>query len=112
MRNANGSIDLWPIQFSDYAADMRKSNAHNGLCQSSILAIGRGAVRALRRRIAIDEMGRSRGKPIEDACQQRPARSWIRAFRRRTHRVPVPRTARTQGPFRQTLPDRQPMVIR
>jgi hypothetical protein len=42
-RNANGSIDLWPIQFSDYAADTRKSNAHNDLRRSSILASGGGA---------------------------------------------------------------------
>jgi hypothetical protein len=48
MHNANDIIDLWPIQFSDYAADMRKSHMHNGLCQSSILATGCGAVRARR----------------------------------------------------------------
>jgi hypothetical protein len=43
MRKANGSIGLWPIQFSDCRADMRKSNMHNDLCQSSILARGGGA---------------------------------------------------------------------
>jgi hypothetical protein len=57
MRNANGCIDLWPIQFADYAADMRKSNVHNDLCQQSILATGGGAVCARRSQVGIDEMG-------------------------------------------------------
>jgi hypothetical protein len=31
--NTNDSIDLWPIQFSDYATDTRKLNVRNDLCQ-------------------------------------------------------------------------------
>jgi hypothetical protein len=42
-RKANGSIDLWPIWNSDCRADTRKSNVHNDLCQSLILAKGDGA---------------------------------------------------------------------
>jgi hypothetical protein len=57
MRKANGRIDLWPIQFSDCRADMRKSNMHNGLCQSSILARGGGAVRACLFPVRVDEKG-------------------------------------------------------
>jgi hypothetical protein len=61
MRNTNRCFDLWQIRSSDYPADMRKSNMRNHLCQSSILAIGCGAVRAWRSHVAIDEMGRAEG---------------------------------------------------
>jgi hypothetical protein len=45
MRNTNNSIDLWPIQFSDYAADTRKLNAYNALRQTPIVATRAGGVR-------------------------------------------------------------------
>jgi hypothetical protein len=57
MRKDNGSIDLWPIQFSDCRADMRKSNVHNGLCQSLILARGGGAALACLFPVRVDEKG-------------------------------------------------------
>jgi hypothetical protein len=41
-----GRFNFPIMQLSDHAADTRKSHANNGLCHSSILATGRGAVRA------------------------------------------------------------------
>jgi hypothetical protein len=64
MRNTNSSINLWPIQFSDYSADMRKSNAHNGLWKSSILARGDGAMRACLSPGRADERGSQRGDRV------------------------------------------------
>jgi hypothetical protein len=58
-RKPNGSIDLWPIQFSDCRADTRKSNPHNDLCQTLILAVGRGAMRARRSDVSINGRGRN-----------------------------------------------------
>jgi hypothetical protein len=59
-RKTNDSINLWQIWISDCRADTRKSNVHNDLCQSLNLAVERGAVRARRSRVAINQMVRSR----------------------------------------------------
>jgi hypothetical protein len=66
MRNTNDGIDLWPIQISDYPADMRKSNGNNDLGQTPVLATWVRAVRA-RRRLENDEKSRS-GDDVFDDC--------------------------------------------
>jgi hypothetical protein len=45
MRNTNSSIDLWPIQFTDYSADMRKSNVCNDLRRTPFFSRGRASAR-------------------------------------------------------------------
>ena len=46
MRNTHDSINLWPIQFSDYTADTRKLNVYNNLRQTPIITARAGGVRA------------------------------------------------------------------
>jgi hypothetical protein len=74
MRNTNKSIDLWPIQFSDYAADTRKLNAYNALRQTPIVTTRAGGVRT---RHSQENTSRGVGRDVVDGrARLRPSRHW------------------------------------
>jgi hypothetical protein len=85
-RKTNDSIDLWQIWISDCRADTRKSNVHNDLCQSLNLAVGRGAVRARRSHVAINQMVRSRRNQMKRSMS---TSCWSPDFTRWFARLPT-----------------------